>query len=194
MMRLILIRHGSTNYNLKKKYCGFTDIGLNKIGKLQARKLKTKLKRFKIDMVFTSDLKRSFQTARIIFGQSFKITKNKNLREINFGRWEGLDFKQITKVYASIYKRWLKNPFSINIPDGEKMIRFRNRIKNELKNIMNHNIHKTIAIVGHAGPIRVILNDCWGIRKNVFWKIEIEPQAVYVIEYKNTLKPKVYKI
>jgi len=184
MTRVILIRHTQTDYNLENRYCGFKDIGLNKIGKAQARRIEAKLKDLKIDKIFCSDLKRSCQTAKIIFGNRCRVVKNKNLREINFGKWEGLNFKQIFKKYPFIYKKWLKDPFSVDLPAGEKMKHFMTRIEREIKNIIKNNRNKTIAIVGHYGPMRIILNNSFGIKKRGFWKIELEPEAIYIIEYK----------
>lgn len=195
MTRLILIRHGQTDYNLKNRYCGFTDISINDIGKIRARKIKKKLKGLKIDKIFCSDLKRSWQTAKIIFNhKKCFITKTPNLREIDFGIWDGLNFKQVIKEQPLIYKKWLKNPFSVDIPDGEKMSSFVNRIKKELKSIVKDNTQKTVAMVGHAGPLRVILNAALGIKRKDFWKAEIKPQTIYIIKYNNLLKTKVYKL
>lgn len=192
-MRLVLIRHGLTDYNLKKIYCGFKDIALNRIGKAQAKVIKNKLKGLRVDRVFCSDLKRSWQSAEIIFSNNqCAIVKNPNLREINFGEWEGLNFEQIIKRYPSIYKNWLKDPFTVDIPAGEKMGHFITRIRKELKKIIKENMHKTVAIVGHFGPLRIILNDSLRIKRNNFWQVTIEPQAVYLIEYKSFLKPRVY--
>lgn len=184
MTRLILIRHGQTDYNLKKRYCGISDIGINNNGKAQARRTKNKLTGLRIDKVFCSDLKRSWQTGKIIFGNKHAITKNYALREINFGRWEGLNFKQILKTCPHIYKKWLKNPFSVDIPRGEKMIYFVNRIRRTVKSIIKANPDKTIAIIGHLGPMRVILNTNQNAKNRDFWKIKFKPKAVYIIDYK----------
>lgn len=194
-MKLILIRHGLTNYNLKNKYCGFSNIGLHKIGRTQVNKLKSKLRELTVDIVYCSDLKRSWQSAKIIFDKSnFPIIKNPNLREIDFGKWEGLDFKQASKIYPFIYKKWLRNPFCIKIPGGERTGYFVKRIKKELKNIIKDNPNKTVAIVGHAGVIRVILNSVLGVKKEDFWKLDLNPQTIYIIKYDGGLKPKVCKL
>jgi len=194
MTRLILIRHSQTDYNLENRYCGFRDIGLNKIGKAGARRIETKLKDLKIDKIFCSDLKRSYQTAKIIFGNRRRIVKNKNLREINFGIWEGLNYKQILQRSPTTYKKWLKNPFNVDIPSGEKMSHFVNRIKKELKNIIKNDSDKTVALIIHSGPIRVILNTILGIKRNEFWHLKINPETMYIIEYKGRQKPKVYEL
>lgn len=183
-MKLILIRHGTTNYNLEKRYCGFKDVAINKAGETEAKNIKYKLRKIKIDKVFCSNLKRSVHTARIIFAdRKCPILKKVNLREINFGKWEGLNFKQILQRYSSIYKKWLDNPFSVNIPGGERTLHFVKRVKKELKHILKSNAHKTIAIVSHAGTMRVILNTTLGARRKDFWKPKLKPEAIYSIKY-----------
>lgn len=183
-MKLILIRHGTTNYNLEKRYCGFKDVAINKVGRTEAKNIKYKLRKIKIDKVFCSDLKRSIHTARLIFAdRKCPILKKVTLREINFGKWEGLNFKQILKKYPSIYQKWVDNPFSVNIPGGEKTLDFVKRVKKELTQILRSNAHKTIAIVSHAGTMRVILSSALGISRKNFWRLKLKPGAIYSIKY-----------
>lgn len=190
-MRLILIRHGLTDDNLKKKYSGIRDIGLTRAGRQEAKKIKEKIKGLKVDRVFCSDLKRSWQTAEIIFSnRTCKIIKNPHLREINFGIWEGLTHSQILKRSPAIYRKWLADPFSMAIPGGQRLSCFIQRIKKELRKIVNSNTKQTVALVTHSGVIRVILNTLLGIKKNYFWRLKINPCAVYIIEYKGKLTPK----
>lgn len=193
-MRLILIRHGKTCDNLKRRYSGIKDIGLTRAGRQEAKKIKEKIKGLKVDRVFCSDLKRSWQTAEIIFSnRTCKIIKNPHLREINFGKWEGLTYIQIVRRYPSTCKRWLKDPFSVNIPKGQKLSHFVRKIKNELKKIVDRNTDKTVALITHSGVIRVILNTIRGIKKKDFWQLKINPCSVYIIEYKKQLRPRVYR-
>lgn len=194
MVKLILIRHGQTNYNLKKRYCGFRDININKTGRLQSKEIKYKLKGLKIDKIFCSDLKRSMETARIIFGKKHNLIISPDLREINFGEWEGLAFKQICKKHSLVYKNWVKNPFATDIPCGENMDSFIKRVNKEIKDIVNNNADKTVAVVSHLGPIRVILNACSAIKKDNFWKMQLDPQGVYIVEYNGCLRPKVQRL
>lgn len=193
-MKLILIRHALTDDNLKRRYCGFRDIGLSRIGKLKAGDIKRRLKGFKIDRIYCSDLKRSWQTADIIFGSNNAKIKNPSLREMNFGKWEGLNFRQAQKRYPNLYKRWLKNPLAVNIPGGEKTSHFIRRIKRVFKSITNNNSHKTIVIVGHLGPMRIMLNTILGLKSKDFWKLDFNPKALYVIEYKTNSKSQINKL
>jgi alpha-ribazole phosphatase len=194
-MRLILIRHGKTCDNLKRKYSGIRDIGLTRVGWQEAKKIEEKIKGLKVDRVFCSDLKRSWQTAEIIFSnRTCKIIKNPHLREINFGIWEGLTYSQILKRFPAIYKKWLADPFSMDIPSGQRLSSFIQRIKKELRKIVNSNKKQTVALVTHSGVIRVILNTSQDIKRSYFWRLKINPSAVYIIEYKGKLKPKIYTL
>ena len=194
-MKLILIRHGLTDDNLKKRYCGIRDVGVNKFGQQKLEEIKNKIRCLNVDTVLSSDLKRSWQTAKVIFGNTnCKIIKNPNLREINFGKWEGLAYNQILKRYPCVYKRWLEDPFAADIPQGEKLPHFIRRIKNELKKIINLKLDKTVALVTHAGVMRVILNTLLKIKKQDFWHFKINPCAIYIIEYKAHLKPRIYTL
>ncbi len=136
--KLILIRHGSTDWNLEKRYSGFIDIGLSDKGKKQARRLYKRLKQEKVRKVYASDRKRAIQTAKIIFN-GLKIEKIPDLREMHFGCFEGLTHKEIMKKHSKIYKKWLNNPFCVAIPGGEDWNDFRKRIMNSIKKIISLN-------------------------------------------------------
>jgi len=185
--KLILIRHGSTHWNLKKRYCGFTDLGLNADGKKQARKLYKRLKDNPIHKIYSSDRKRAIQTARIIF-RSSKLEKMPDLREMHFGVFEGLTYDEIMKRHPIIYKRWMEDPYNITIPKGEKMHEFKRRVINAFKKIIALNINKTVAVVCHGGAISVFLNHILGSKN--FWKQIPKLASFSIVEYKKG-KPKI---
>lgn len=183
-MRLILLRHGLTDDNVKKRYCGFRDPGLTLAGQRQSQKAREKLKAVGITKAFCSDLKRSEQTADILFGDSgIPIEQKRSLREINFGEWEGMTFAEIFRKYPQIYKEWTRNPFAVSIPGGEKMRYFVRRITATLDKIYRRHGRETVAIVGHLGVIRVILNQALGLSEDEFWHLKIEPRAIYLLEH-----------
>lgn len=175
-IKLILIRHLQTDYNLKKRYCGFTDIGLNKNGRLEAKKLREELKCLNPEKVYCSDLKRGRQTAGLIFGKNYPVEKRQSLREINFGEWEGLNHAQILKKYPLLYPKWLNNPYEADIPAGEKTKDFSRRIKKEFEYIIKTNPHKLVAVITHLGVLRLILNTILKIEKKDFWKLKLNSQ------------------
>lgn len=177
--KLILIRHGQTEWNLKKRYCGSTDLSLNQRGRQQVNKLRKKLKGELVHEVYVSDRKRAIETAEIAFN-GFKIKRIPDLREIHFGVFEGLNHKQIKREFGAIYEKWLKDPYSITIPGGESLRYFKKRITAAIKNIAAGNNKKTVAVVCHGGVISVFLN--YVLKEKNFWKHIPDSASMTVVE------------
>ncbi|MFH1202261.1 MAG: histidine phosphatase family protein [Candidatus Omnitrophota bacterium] len=180
--RLILVRHGQTPYAREKRYCGLSDIGLDDKGIKEAKALRKRLCRKNIQEVYSSDLKRALDFAKIIFENS-SIKSTAQLREMNFGIFEGLTYGEIMEKYPEIYTKWLNDPLITRIPRAESWVEFRRRIKRTLIKMIKLNKNKTLAIVTHAGPIRIILSDI--LRTKDIWQINPDTASLNIIEYKN---------
>ncbi|MDP1853929.1 MAG: histidine phosphatase family protein [Candidatus Omnitrophota bacterium] len=186
--KLILIRHGETVWNYKKRYCGHNDIGLSKKGMAQAKKLRNRIKEEIIHKVYTSDRRRAIQTAKIIFNGSKQLKQIPDLAEINFGCFEGLTHRQILKKYPEIYKKWLKDPYNNHVPEGEKLTDFKKRIISSIKKIVCGNPSETVAVVCHGGAISAFITHI--LRKRDFWKHIPHSASLTIIEYERN-KPKI---
>jgi len=195
MKQLILIRHGETDYNLEDRYCGFSNPPLNSKGILQAEKLKIKLigLNLKIDKVYSSDLKRAVETAKIVFkNKSFELSSD--FREMNFGIFEGLNYQEIMQKYLQIYIRWIDDSLNIRLPEGEGLVDLFRRVKRGLSKIFTQDRAKTIAIVTHAGPIRIILCEILNYKLDHFWKIKQDISALNIINYPKNSAPVIVKV
>ncbi|MFH1199235.1 MAG: histidine phosphatase family protein [Candidatus Omnitrophota bacterium] len=180
--KLILIRHGQTQWNLKKKYCGFADIGLNATGKQQAKKLQKRLKNQVIDKIYVSDRKRAIQSAKILFKER-KIKIVPGLKEMNFGIFEGLTYKQIIKKYGKLYSKWLNKPYSITLPKGEGLKGLEKRVAKAIKKIVSLNKNKTMAIVCHGGVTSAFLN--YILKTKDFWGRVTDSTSLTIVEITN---------
>lgn len=180
--KLILIRHGQTTWNSKKRYSGFIDIGLSKKGRIQAAQLCKRLKKETIHKIYASDRKRAIQTANIAF-KGAKIERIPDLREVHFGIFEGLTYKEIMKKHPVIYKKWLKDPFSVTIPKGEDLNKFRKRIMNAIKKIISANKNKTVVVISHGGTISIFINNI--LRSKEFWGQMPASASLSIVECKN---------
>ncbi len=181
MTRLVLMRHGVTEWNREKRYCGRRDIVLSSEGKSQVKLLSNRLNAVRFDKVYCSHRKRAMQTARILFRQT-RIIPNRGLREINFGVLEGLKHEEIMEKYADTYKKWLKDQFKNNIPKAEPMNVFKKRVKNAIWNITRCNSGKTIAVVCHGGVIGILLKEI--LKSKNFWRCIPSPASITTVEYK----------
>lgn len=152
MTRLVLIRHGATEWNEQGRYCGRKDIGLSRRGKAQIKKLGRSLKAVTFDKVYCSDLRRALQSSRIIFNRT-RIVKIKGLREINFGALEGMRHKDIMQKYGKDYENWIKDPRRNRILKTESMPVFKKRVLSAINRIVFLNSGKTVAVICHGGVI-----------------------------------------
>lgn len=182
MSRLILIRHGLTDWNLEKRYNGFLDAPLNVEGRRQAHKLRRRLKNISIDKVYSSDRSRAVKSAQLVFPAQ-PIKKVPALREINFGIFEGLTYKEIMARYRRLYRRWLKDPLRTFIPEGENPKTFRKRVLQAFKKIIADNADKTIAVVSHGGVISIFINSI--LKTKDFWRQIPHLASVSIVECQN---------
>lgn len=193
MTRLLLIRHGQTDYNLNRRYCGSSDPPLNVSGLSQAKSLAGQLKGFDIRAVYSSDLLRAAQTAGVLFcGHQIKTMPN--FREFDFGIFEGLNHLEIMEKYPGPYQDWLADPLHISIPGGEKFADFKKRVDSALSLVISSNRNKTIALVTHSGPIRIILCRALGCGFQRFWAFNYDNAAYSIIAYAKGSAPKVISI
>ena len=190
-IKLILIRHGESDGNVQRKFCGFKDVCLTKKGIWQAERLAYRLKGLSVDAVYCSDLKRARHTAEIIFrDRGIDIVTNPKFREMNFGIWEGYTFEEVKSKYGygEEFNLWLENiNTEASIPQGESLVDLNNRVMTKLNKILKEynklDIDKTIAIVCHGGTIRVILCNVLNLELKYMYRIEQYPTALNIIDY-----------
>lgn len=173
-MRLLLIRHGESILGAAGRYAGHSNTPLSVKGRRQARALRRKLARFRVDIVFSSDLARCRETARLL-GFEPKVTRR--LREASFGAWEGLTGAECARRDRTRYARWLESPARVRPPGGESLSELATRVRRFQREIARRHPGKTVLLVAHAGPIRVMLE------RNLasFWKRRVPPASVHVI-------------
>ncbi len=178
--KLILIRHGQTNDNLEQRYSGFADTCLNEYGLRQAKLLGRKLKSLGIEKAFSSNLKRALDFARISFG-STDVEAVPDLKEMNFGIFEGMNYSEIMKKYPDIYNRWLNNCFETKAPNGESFNDLKKRVLRAFRKIVHAKKHNVCMIVTHSGPIRVILGEVLKIEN--IWDLTPKSGGVTILEF-----------
>ncbi|KPU28131.1 phosphoglycerate mutase [Caloranaerobacter sp. TR13] len=187
MKKIIITRHGQTNWNIIGKVQGQKDIKLNEIGINQAKKLAIKLSKEKIDVIYTSDLKRSYQTAKIISDIiKTNIIIDKNLREICFGNWQGLTLTQIKKDFNKEYIIWRTKPHKFSLPGAEKLIEVQERMKKVINKVLHSN-YQNILIVSHSTAIKALILGILDIDLAKFNNIKIDNTSITIIEYHNTV-------
>src|SRR5699024_2707808 len=121
----------------------------------QAEKLAKRLNNYKFDTIYTSDLSRAYETAKIISRENTSnIVKIKELREIKFGPWEGLGIEELINNYSEEYKLWLKNPHELKLKNVETVQELKDRAKKALDIILKTKDSENILIVAHGAILK----------------------------------------
>lgn len=168
-MILYLVRHGETEWNEKLLFQGHSNTLLNKNGINQAKRIAKYFKDKKIDVIYSSDLKRAYDTAKIIKGAfkfKGKIIKSKLLRERNYGSLEGQHYNLFFD----------KKKF-----DGEKDKTFFRRLKKIFNKILKENKNKNVLVVTHGGVVRGFLT--FALNLNDYKRIRIYNASISEIYY-----------
>ena len=183
---LILIRHGETPHNRDKRYQGHRDTSLTRAGKRQTREIALRLRDKPLDAIYSSDLKRTRYMAEVINSyHSLKINILPELREIDFGDWEGKTYNEIQREWKGLLNAWERKPSQIKIPRGESIKDLAERIRSTTKKIVSKYPDQRVAIVTHGGPIRIILMDALGLGLDDWWKTITSNGGISIIEYQS---------
>lgn len=182
--RIYLVRHGETAWNAGGKFQGHSDVPLSDRGREQAKALASRLKSLKIDAFYSSDLSRARETAEILAephqGTVFYLPE---LREINFGLWEGLTFKEIAETYSELSAQWWTTPLTTQIPSGESLQQVVDRCSKAITDIVTGHPGATIVIAAHGGVIRIIVGAALDLNLNCFWKLRMDNVSLTILEY-----------
>lgn len=185
--RIILVRHGETDYNKAKRYQGWTDIPLNENGLAQADLLAEGLKDFPIDVFISSPLQRAYVTAQkcaALHGKEIAYT-DPRFREINYGDWSQQYFADLRKNYPDQFKLWEKMPWLVVPPNGESLKDVQNRAREALNEVVMRYPGKTILIGAHGYVNIVLLCSVLDIGLDHFNQIPQSNTCVNVLEYKD---------
>ncbi|RMA96020.1 histidine phosphatase family protein [Hydrogenothermus marinus] len=185
LKNLYLCRHGESEYNAKKIIQGHIDTFLTPKGVFQARLAGEKLKKYKIEKIYTSDLRRAYQTATVI-GDILGIEPivDERIREMHFGQWEGLGYDYIFKTKKEDWDNWLKNPVACPLPNQEECIDFEKRLKDFLNQIKKEK-EENVLIVGHGGSIQGIICIETQLGLENLWSFRHDNTGISCLEYKD---------
>lgn len=186
MLRLILVRHGETNWNLEGRYQGQEDTDLSSRGLEQGRQLGEALQHVPIDAYIASPLKRAYMTAQFCAeGQGKIVATDDRLEEINHGTWEGQLASDIEAKYPQEFQQWRQAPHLVRMPGpgGESIEDVRKRAHAALMDYVKAYDGKTILVAAHDAVNKAIICDIMGLGMDHFWQIKQDNTCVNVLEY-----------
>lgn len=188
MLEFLVIRHGETVSNAEQRFSGHLDVDLTDKGIWQAGQLFHQLKDCPIDAVYCSDLKRAIHTAEIVMGsRNIPFYIDPQFREIHFGDWEGLKWEEINSGQEEgNSNHWWSQPDE-PFPGGESLSDLKQRVKIALEKVIKEQLQedkdKTVAIICHGGVSRMIIGIALDIPMKKVWHIRQQSTALNIVKY-----------
>ncbi len=180
-MRLFLARHGETGDQYAGRYIGATDLPLSARGREQARRM-TAVLPAGVTRCLCSPLLRARETAELaLAGGSLRVEIVDALREIDFGRWEGLSFSEIAARDQDLVADWQRDALAFQFPGGEHTAHFWQRVQAALAVIVDLPAEEVL-VVCHGGVVRAMLCMLLGLSFDHFLLFAVKPAALTVLE------------
>jgi broad specificity phosphatase PhoE len=179
MTEIILIRHGETEWNTSETFRGRADIDLDASGLQQAELLGSYLSKEKIDLIYSSPLKRAVKTAEAIARfQNIEVNAVENLNDLDFGEWQGLTLEEVKGKYEELYRDWLDTPEQVKIPGGESLQSILDRALPFVEDAVMKCGEGKVALVSHRVVHKVLICALLGLDNSHFWNIKLDTGAI----------------
>jgi broad specificity phosphatase PhoE len=156
--RVLLVRHGVTDWNQSGRWQGFEPVALNEEGWSQARRLANHLRGSGISAIYTSDLPRAWQTATSV-GDVLGLTPQVDVdwREFNLGIFQGLTREESAQKYPDEWEAFRRNYWDYLIPGGESRRDLQRRIYSAWERLIAKDTGPQVMVVSHGGALKMLL-------------------------------------
>lgn len=186
MRQLFLVRHGETQWNVEEKTQGRQDSPLTAEGIQQGKMLANYLKKFNIDSIYCSPLKRAVDTGNLIReALGVPIQYKEDLMELNFGIWEGLTAKEIEASYPTELEIWHQHPQQWEIQKGESLTIGLQRVTRCIEEILAQDPAERILIISHGTIIKLYLMSLLGMELTHFYRLKQDNCALNQVVFKS---------
>lgn len=187
MTRILLVRHGQTEWNRVERFRGRADVPLNEAGIAQAEAAARRIAaEWAPSAVYTSPLGRAVRTARAIaapFG--LDVRPHPDLNDIDFGSWQGLTPDEARARWPEAVEAWVRTPQTARLPGGESLAGLAERSLGAVRELAGRHDGETIVIVGHTVLNRALILAALGLGLDLFWRIRQDTAALNVLEFED---------
>jgi probable phosphoglycerate mutase len=181
--RLVLVRHGETEFTAQRRYSGRGDVPLSAVGAQQAAAAARRVAQLQPSHVVSSPLSRCLQTGRAIAEAAggLAVTIEPELIECDFGAWEGLTFADVRNRYAPELDAWLAST-AVAPPKGESFQQVSERVRAAVARLRESYDGQTVVVVSHVSPIKLILRDALAAGDALLHRLYLDPAGVSIVD------------
>jgi len=182
MLEILLIRHGQTDWNRDRRIMGDQPIGLNSEGRSQMGRLSQLVSPLKVEALFSSPLKRTMESAAILNQKwNLPMEENRDLREIEYGKWIGMTFQEI-RTHPE-YVEYYKFPDRKVGQTGESLVEVQSRGVSFVENLRKGRTHGKLALVSHADWIKCVILHYLKIPLNQLYQLRIDNASLSYLTF-----------
>jgi probable phosphoglycerate mutase len=184
-MRLIIVRHGESEWNRIGRYQGQLDAPLSDLGGRQAEALAGRLQREPIDAIFASPLQRAAKTAEAIahYHPDVPFEQTSALLEIDHGDWQGLIAEEVIARYGEGLREWRSHPSRSQMPNGESFSNILKRVLDFKERLCQEYHGRNVLISTHDVVVKILVADALGMNMDRINRIWVTNASISVIEY-----------
>lgn len=189
MAKLVLLRHGESQWNLENRFTGWVDVPLSPKGEQEAKAAGEKLRGFRFARAYTSVLTRAIQTLDIVLGvigqTNIPIEKNKALNERMYGELQGLNKTETAQKYGDQQVKIWRRSFDVRPPGGESLKDTAERVLPYWGEIIYPHIVRgdTILIAAHGNSLRALVMHLENLSKEAVLELNIPTGAPLLYEF-----------
>jgi broad specificity phosphatase PhoE len=183
--RIYLVRHGATDLTAEDRFAGSSDVPLSDEGREQVAALAERLRCDALDAIYASPLGRTMETARIIAApHRCTLQPEPDLREIDYGRWEGHTRDEVERGFAEEYEAWQEDPLTIAPTGGESGIQVLARALPVMRRIVLAHRHRSVLVVSHKGTNRLLVSSLLGFDARGYRdRLDQSPAALTILDF-----------
>jgi broad specificity phosphatase PhoE len=183
-MKLILVRHGETQWNRENRVVGFADIGLNDEGRKQVKRLALALKEERVDAIYASPLSRAWETAQEVARyHDGEVKADDAFKEMDAGELDGLTYEDMRDRYGELIKQWLSEPASVIMPGGESLANVQERAWLAVEKIREKHPDDVVMVVSHNFVILCIICKALGLDLSQFRRLRPHVASISILNF-----------
>jgi len=182
--RLIVVRHGETDWTRDGRYAGSRDIPLNAGGLRQSEATAAVLASRSLSAVCASPLERARMSAEIIAKpHRLEVATHAAFSEMGFGAWEGLTRDEVSRAFPELHRRWRETPHLVELAGGETLAQVQARVQEGLRELRAQRDGQSVVLVTHGVVVRLLVLEALGLGPDRLWSLEASPAGITEIEY-----------
>ncbi|MEW6033492.1 MAG: histidine phosphatase family protein [Chloroflexota bacterium] len=186
--RIILVRHGQTEWNREERFRGRADIDLNQTGLKQAEAAAATLSELGAAALYSSPLKRALRTAEVVARRlGLVVVPLEGVTDVDYGYWQGLSLREAEERDPGVFAQWRDGPQLTRFPGGESMEEVRARAAAAVDALALKHAGQSVVVVSHVVVCRLLVLHLLGLDTSRFWHVGQDNCAVSIFEMRDGL-------